>query len=359
MPTTLPIPMYIFASSPLARAPVYASFPRGKRTNARKIHPRQDRLGTRQQIRVMNRPGSDVTRKRVARIGVSGVEPPGEPIASLLTRPVSPCLWIRAPCGVPVDPVIPDCGGCPQALLEVARLEEPSLPSGEPPHSGQAVRLELESDRQFVGLVGLLLLELPNSIADPEQVLDVVAHLMCDHVGLCEVARRSEPPVELSEEFQVEVDDLVPRTVERPDVGGSKAAARLRCLGEQNQVGRIVGFARSLELALPRGLDVVEDEGGEVNQVPVRISLWGDRRAANGRGLGKLVDPGNVEGASAAEDPHQHEHENAHQSHRQAGLSDRDREAGASGRRPALIANVLAPPSPPSHLPMLPLPMPG
>ena len=90
------------------------------------------------------------------------------------------------------------------------------------PHAGVAVGLQLEPDRVAVG--ALLGADLAHGA---EQVLDVVAVLVGEDVGLDEVAAlAAELALEhVVEERGVEVDVLVGRAVERPDVGGRLAAA--------------------------------------------------------------------------------------------------------------------------------------
>ena len=64
-----------------------------------------------------------------------------------------------------------------------------------------------------------------DALRDPEQVLDVVAHLVRDHVRLREVAGRAEPAIEITEERQVQVHLRVRRAVERPDRGAANPHA--------------------------------------------------------------------------------------------------------------------------------------
>src|SRR5262245_25189494 len=87
------------------------------------------------------------------------------------------------------------CGG-PQAFVCVTGIELdfagrcPSLLRGfVAPHPGEAVGLQFESDRCALGArtwIG------PYAIAVPEQVLHVMTELVRDHVGLREIAGRSE-----------------------------------------------------------------------------------------------------------------------------------------------------------------------
>jgi hypothetical protein len=110
MPTTVPTPMYISASSPSREGRLCMHLSRPEEELTRKAHH-----VTNEPVNnpVMNRPGSDVTRERLARVRVSRVESAGEPVASLLARTVGPRLWIRGPRGVPVDPVVANCGSSP------------------------------------------------------------------------------------------------------------------------------------------------------------------------------------------------------------------------------------------------------
>ena len=56
----------------------------------------------------------------------------------------------------------------------------------------------------------------------------MVAVFVREDVGLRErAARRAELRLQIIEEAEVDIDALVPGTVERPDVGGGRAAARL------------------------------------------------------------------------------------------------------------------------------------
>ena len=67
---------------------------------------------------------------------------------------------------------------------------------------------------------GLRLLRAPDLRLDPEQRLHVVADLVRQHVRLREVARGTEPLLELAVEPEVDVDLVRRRAVERPG-GGS------------------------------------------------------------------------------------------------------------------------------------------
>ena len=109
----------------------------------------------------------------------------------------------------------PDRGRRGQALLEVAALEDPAVVGRAGPDAGEAVGLQLEANRELVGVVGVRLALLADLLLDAELLLDVVAELVGDHVRLREIAGRLEALIELVEEAEVEVDLPVGRTVER------------------------------------------------------------------------------------------------------------------------------------------------
>src|SRR4030095_13228643 len=95
------------------------------------------------------------------------------------------------------------------------------------PNPGQTVRLQLEADGGCIAdrLAGAGR-SLAQLVGDTEQVLDVVAHLVRDDVGLREIARGSEAPIQLVVEGEVDVNLAIGRAVERPDGRGGEAAGR-------------------------------------------------------------------------------------------------------------------------------------
>src|SRR4029078_12831511 len=86
------------------------------------------------------------------------------------------------------------------------------------PHAGVTVGLQLSANRAALRSL------LPRASCQvAEQVLDLVAVLVCEDVGLCEgTAAGPEAALELVEEAEVDVDVLVGRTGER---GGVRARA--------------------------------------------------------------------------------------------------------------------------------------
>ena len=73
-----------------------------------------------------------------------------------------------------------------------------------------------------------------------------MADLVGDHVGLGEVARGTEPPLQFVIEREVDVDLLVERTVEGPGSGARHAAGTLHPAGEEHEGGRRVAAAEVL-----------------------------------------------------------------------------------------------------------------
>jgi hypothetical protein len=135
------------------------------------------------------------------------------------------------------------------------------------PHTGEAVRLELQAHRQPIrlGLRAGRLLALADLVADAHQVLHVVPDLVRDHVRLGEVAGRAEPIAQLAEEIEVDVHLAVGRAVERSHGRGRGTAAGVHLAREQVQPGVPVLAPRLLELGRPHRLRVLGqelDEGG-------------------------------------------------------------------------------------------------
>src|SRR6185437_1482607 len=94
---------------------------------------------------------------------------------------------------------------------------------------------------------------------DPRQGLHVMAELVGEDVGLCEVAGRMELDRERPEEAGVQVDRVVERAVERAGGARGRPAAGHRRALEDDDCGRRVGTPAALELPRPEGLDVADD----------------------------------------------------------------------------------------------------
>ena len=149
-----------------------------------------------------------------------------------LTRPVV-CCWIRSS---PTDLAAATASAMSWSLMSAISGTPDGVlgrGGGARPHAGVAVGLQLEA--YGVAQRALLGAHLAHGAGE---VLDVVAVLVGEHVGLHELTRR---PAELAlqhvlEERRVEVDALVGRAVERPDLGGGLAAAGVDRARERGQL---------------------------------------------------------------------------------------------------------------------------
>jgi len=124
--------------------------------------------------------------------------------------------------------VVTDSGGRNQGLLEIALFEDVELPIRVVrPDAGIALRLQLQAHLQLILLrlaPGLLLCQLHLG-EGPFQVLNVVAYLMRQHIGLREIATRTLLMLEVFKEPEVHIHLPVLRAVERPHAGTRKPAA--------------------------------------------------------------------------------------------------------------------------------------
>ena len=118
---------------------------------------------------------------------------------------------------------------------------------------GIAIRLELEPDRQAVALAPAgarwTLLHL---FRRAEQILDVMAEFVGDHIILREIALGAEAVGEFVEEAGVEIDALIGRAVERPHRRLRGAAARLAVAVDRRPASAREALARLLRTAPPR-----------------------------------------------------------------------------------------------------------
>src|SRR4029450_3516518 len=90
-------------------------------------------------------------------------------------------------------------------------------------------------------------------------VLDVMADLVRDDVRLREVARSTEPPVELAEETQIEIHPLIARAVKRSGGRPRLATCRVHSVREQHEHRLRILLPRPLETRGPRILGIREN----------------------------------------------------------------------------------------------------
>ena len=115
-----------------------------------------------------------------------------------------------------LDAVVADRRGRVEAGVDVVLgelLDQAGLHGVRRPHAGVAVRLELGPDGPALRALAVA----ADALEDAELVLHVVAVLVRDHVRLGERRlARAEARLELVEEAEVDIDELVGRTVEGP-----------------------------------------------------------------------------------------------------------------------------------------------
>src|SRR3954447_10852217 len=211
--------------------------------------------------------------------GVAALEPPRveaglQPMRPLLRGAVSERLGVDPAVRLLLDAIVSDRGRGVQPLLEVAVLQDAAVIRGAAPNAGEAVGLQFEANGESVRVSRVVLALLTNPPLDAELLLDVVAELMREDVGLGEVARRLEAPVELVEEAEVDVDALVERAVERARLRARRATPGVRLAAEEDELRRLERFAGARELLLPEPLGVVEDERDELDLVVFVRALW-------------------------------------------------------------------------------------
>src|SRR5688500_13876585 len=107
-------------------------------------------------------------------------------------------------------------------------------------------------------------------------------HFVREHVRLREIAGRSELPVQLGEESEIEIDLAIGGTVERPGHRLGEAAPRLSRVPEQYGTRLLVAVAEQLP---PCVLRVIHDGVHHVDQA-LFLGRGGDAaaRCANGPG---------------------------------------------------------------------------
>ena len=103
-----------------------------------------------------------------------------------------------------------------QALVEIAVLEDSAVIGGSPPDAGEAVSLELEPDRELVGVVGVLLALRSNLRPRSRAVAGGGGRSRGRSRTPGRSPRAPEAPIELVEEAEVDVDLLVERAIEGP-----------------------------------------------------------------------------------------------------------------------------------------------
>jgi hypothetical protein len=106
--------------------------------------------------------------------------------------------------------------GGTKTISHVGLVDLAALGRSVSPDTCQTVSLELQHDGELIPRLRIARLKLTHAILDAEDVLDVVAQLMSDHIRLSKVSRASADAVKLIPETEIDIDLLVGRAIERP-----------------------------------------------------------------------------------------------------------------------------------------------
>ena len=184
--------------------------------------------------------------KVAAGVQVAGRAAGLKPLLALRCRAVGERLGIDPALGLLLDAVVADrrrrvlsaWSSSASLIGHVARFV------GQPaPHARIAVGLQLECDRELVLLARVGTAARPDLALGAEQRLQVVPGLVGQDVRLRVTALSAELLLQLVEEADVDVDALVRRAVEGPDLRGRLAAAGVDRVGEEGQ-RRLRGTSR-------------------------------------------------------------------------------------------------------------------
>ena len=124
----------------------------------------------------------------------------------------------------------------------------------------EAVRLELKVDGELISFPRILLRQPAHSTFDPGQLLDVVAELVGENVGLGKVSRVSAHSLQIVPEAEIDVDLFVSWTIERSGCGLGGTAAGVSGIAKEDELGVAVGQTLSGKDLCPRLLSVIEDK---------------------------------------------------------------------------------------------------
>src|SRR5215831_4307708 len=205
-------------------------------------------------------------REGVALAGLARIDPALEPAYALRGAAVGERFRHDAAHRLALQTVVADRGGGVEAFLDVAGLEDLARALGVGgPDARQAVGLELHAhlERVAVGLAATAL-RLLDALGDAEQVLDVMADLVGDEVGLGEVARGPDLVTQIAIERQIDIELVIARTVEGAHRRLGEAASRLHGAAEQHEARLLVAPTHPVEELAPRILRIGEDDRDEV-----------------------------------------------------------------------------------------------
>ena len=91
--------------------------------------------------------------------------------------------------------VVSHRGSCAQRGFDIALLKQSALLRGMRPDSGETIRLQFHFHGEWFLRARILFLQLPQFSLDAQNVLDVMAKFVRDHVGLGKFAGSAETPL--------------------------------------------------------------------------------------------------------------------------------------------------------------------
>ena len=161
-------------------------------------------------------PGGTISspRKGIALGDIAARQTALEPLRALGRRSMGEGLGADISAGHSLHTIVAYGAGGAYASLDIPLLDQISLRCGIRPDAGEAIRLQFQADRQRIRLRRASLLEGLDLVGDAQDLLDMMADLMGQHVGLGEFAGRPEPVFQFVVEAEVHVDFLVRRTIE-------------------------------------------------------------------------------------------------------------------------------------------------
>jgi len=177
-----------------------------------------------------------------------------------------------------LKPVVTDSRSRVDGRFDVSFVDQMPLLGSVRPNPGEAIGLEFKPNRERVRLAGILFLKPVDFRLNAEDLLHMVAELMGDHIGLSELAGRTEFRTELIEEGEVEIDLLVFGTVKRAGGFTRRAAAGIGRIAEENEFGVAIRavFLGGKDL-VPGVLNVVQ-EGRDIAHFRRLAILRGSKR---------------------------------------------------------------------------------
>jgi hypothetical protein len=142
----------------------------------------------------------------------------------------------------------PTAAAAPRALSTSPGSSRPRCCVDFRPNKGETISLEFHANRKCIPRARILALQVPNPAFNPQQVLDVVSEFVREHVGLCELARRTEALLKFVVKSEVDVHLLIGRTVESPVADWASPQPEVVASRKSTNLACWYGIARSLKI---------------------------------------------------------------------------------------------------------------